>query len=211
MCEPTTLSILAAAGTAVLGAAGSAATAVGGAAAAVGGALTSAGGLAALGAAGTAVSAAGALESANAQRNADRANALAATTAAEGTIRSVNEQSLTEGIKTGLISGQQRADQAAMGVDPGFGSPAAQTTDTINTGFRSMQALLTNGGNTVNQYNAQAAGFGMQASAAGISGPVNATSSILGGASSVASQWMYWQRMNAGGGPIPFIDSGTFM
>lgn len=164
--------------------------------------------LAILAAAGTAVAAGGAVASAEAQRSAARANAQAATTAAEGTIRSVNEQSLTEGIKTGLIAGQQRADQAAMGFDPGTGSPAAQTSDTINTGYRSMQALLTNGGNTVAQYNAQAAGFGTQAAAAGISGPVNATSSILGGASSVGSQWMYWQRINAGG--QPYMTPGAY-
>lgn len=158
-------------------------------------------------AAGTAISAAtsayGAIQSANATSAAaaakaqqDKNNAILAGNAAnDATLRGqVAEQQKAN--QTNQLLGQQRAGFAANGVDPNSGSAVDLQSDVAGNGELDQLTIRSNSAREAAGYQAQGMNYTTQASIDEASsqnalnaGALSATSSIIGGAGSVASQW----------------------
>lgn len=104
------------------------------------------------------------------------------------------------------FAGRQAAAQSGQGTNMGKGSPFAQRVDTAGMTAKDAATARYNGtmeqwgyDAQASQYGSEAVGYGMAAKQAKTAGALGAFSSVLGGASSLASQWDYWKQ---GGAPV---------
>lgn len=102
--------------------------------------------------------------------------------------------------QTAQMIGAQRAAMAANGVDLDSGSPLRVQQDTAKLGEVDAMTIRNNAAREAYGYQLQGLSYGQQAQLdesasenAETAGSLNAFSSILGGASSVASQWTKYQ------------------
>lgn len=110
-------------------------------------------------------------------------------------------QNLEYGLKAGERMGQIKTAQAASGFDVNSGSAKQVRASQQNLDQLSMATIRSNAAKTAYNYETQASIAGSQASAydaagsnAATAGFINAGSSILGGVSSVSSEWLQGQR-----------------
>lgn len=111
--------------------------------------------------------------------------------------------------KTGLISGAQKAALAAQGGDVTSGSAVDILGDTARAGEMDAQTIRSNAARTAWGYQVQASGAGAQAGLLDMQSQVAANSTanlpfgigstLLGGASSVASKWQAFSANNPSG------------
>lgn len=90
------------------------------------------------------------------------------------------------------LMGQQTAEQAGMGLDVSFGTPAETVEDTLMIGTQDSMTINENYGKEIKGYDINAANYTMQGRAARARGKaaltgsiLSATGTILGGASQV--------------------------
>ena len=154
--------------------------------------------------AGTAVSTMGAIQSANAQAAAARYQAQVAANNAK-IAQQNSEYAIQAGQRKSEIAGEQqrsilasaRGALAASNVDVNSGSASdVQTTDR-QAGYQTVSNVLNNADLTAYGYKTQATNFMAQssldsstASQAGTAGAYSAAGTLLGGASSLSSQWI---------------------
>lgn len=160
-------------------------------------------------AAGAAVSAFGAVEqgqaassAANYQAQVARNNQVIADQNAQVALQQGQQQNAAKQQQTAQTISDQRAITAASGIDPNRGSSVRIQGDTAALGELDSQTILNNAARTAYGYQTQGMNFADQASllsaqsssAAG-AGELGAFSSIIGGASSVASKWTTYNQM----------------
>lgn len=154
--------------------------------------------------AGAGMGAMGAIQSANAQAASSRYQAQVASNNAriaqqnsEYAIQAGQRKSEQAGEQQRAILASARGNIAAHNVDVNTGSAAdVQTTDR-QAGYQSVSDVLNNADLTAYGYKTQATSFQAQsgldqatASQAGTAGMYSAAGTLLGGASSLSSQWM---------------------
>jgi hypothetical protein len=109
------------------------------------------------------------------------------------------------------LEGAQKATEAASGVYGGSGTAADVARDTAskvaldraaireNANLRT-RAIATGAANEVTALKTQADSFRMAGDNAAVAGRTNAISSVLGGATQVASSWYRWRQLYGGSG-----------
>lgn len=157
----------------------------------------------------TAMSAYGAMQTAKAQSAAaaakaqqDQNNATLASRAADDATARGQVAQQQKGNQTSQLIGQQRTALAANGVDPNDGTAVDLQSDVAGNGELDQLTIGANAAREASGYRAQGANYASQASIDEASsqnalsaGALSATSSIIGGAGSVAGQWY---QFNAG-------------
>lgn len=152
---------------------------------------------------GTALSAVGAIQQGNAQADAaryqaavDRNNAILANRSARDALQRSQADEQAQRRKTADALGRARAAYASRGVEGGFGSPLATLGDIAQFGELDAKTIRTNAEREALGYEAQAMNFTSSAlfkekSASNYTtaGFLNAGSTALSGASSVAKSW----------------------
>lgn len=157
---------------------------------------------------GTAVSAYGAIQSADAQakqleyqkkvseQNAELARQQSQHASQVGALEAWNTAE-----KGRQFAARQRATMAGNNVNMATGSPLAVQTDTAgmvgaDVAKTRYNAMLQSWGYDAqaSQYGSEANGYGAAAGNAKRAGTMNALTSIIGGASTVAGQWDYWKN-----------------
>lgn len=155
----------------------------------------------------TAVSAYGAMQTAKAQSAAasakaqqDQNNAILAGRAADDASARGLVAQQQKGNQTNQLIGQQRAALAANGVDPNSGTAVDLQSDAAGNGELDQLTVGANAAREAAGYRAQGMNYSTQASVDEASsqnalsaGALQATSSIIGGAGSVAGQWYQFQ------------------
>lgn len=142
---------------------------------------------------GTLVSAGGALAQANAQAQAARYQQQVAQNLAKYTLEAGQVEEQAKRMETNAMLGQQRAAQAASGVELNTGSALAVRTSTQALGELDALTIRNNAIARANAQLDQATLYGMEASSAQAAGWWNATSNILEGASSFGAKWSSYQ------------------
>lgn len=152
---------------------------------------------------GTALSAIGSIQQGNAQADAaryqaavDRNNAIMANRASKDALQRAQSEEQAQRRKTADAMGRARAAYASRGVEGDFGSPLATLGDIAQFGELDAQTIRGNAQREALGYEAQAGNFASSASfkeksAASYqtAGFLNAGSTALSGASSVAKNW----------------------
>lgn len=102
--------------------------------------------------------------------------------------------------KTAQMIGMQRAQMAANGIDIGSGSALNVQASTAATGELDALTIRNNAARAAYNYNVQAGDFAANAKLADMTaanatktGGINAVSSIVGDAGSVADKWLKWK------------------
>ena len=138
---------------------------------------------------GTIISAVGASNAGKAQQDAANYSAEVANQAAANQAAAGSSAAMEADRKKQLALQENTAKAAAAGVDPGFGSPLANTGKIAKWGTYNQLLDIYNGSSAAQGLAAQAQGDiygGQQAAAAG---QWNAAGSIIGGVSSLASKY----------------------
>lgn len=152
---------------------------------------------------GTSVAAYGAIQSGNAQKAAaaareqqNRNNAVLAQRAADDALARGDINAGTKARQTAQLMGQQRAGLAANGIDTNEGSALDLQADVAASGEFDQLTIRSNAMREAAGYEAQGMNYQTQGSIdratgdnAASAGMLSATSSIVGGAGAVASQW----------------------
>ena len=156
------------------------------------------------GAIGTAVSAAGALQASSAQAESSRYqaqvarnNQVAAYQNAEYATQAAAQKATDTSLKGAERLAAVRAGIAANGIDVNTGSAADVQTSQRQTGVLETENEVQKGALQAYGYRSQASNFGAQAALDSASakneaaaGPISAAGTLLGGASSLGSQWV---------------------
>lgn len=156
---------------------------------------------------GTGVSIYGAMQTAsaqsaaaNAQAQQARNNAVLAGRAADDATARGDIAAQQKANQTAQLLGQQRVGLAANGVDPNSGSALDLQSDVAGNGELDQLTIKSNAAREAAGYQAQGMNYSTQASIdeadsqnALSAGALKATSSLIGGAGSVASSWYQFQ------------------
>lgn len=156
---------------------------------------------------GTGISVYGAMQTANAQSKAAdaqaqqaRNNAILAGRAADDATARGDIAAQQKANQTNQLLGQQRVGLAANGVDPNSGSALDLQSDVAGNGELDQLTIKSNAAREAAGYQAQGMNYSTQASIdeadsqnALSAGALKATSSLIGGAGSVASSWYQFQ------------------
>ena len=165
--------------------------------------------------AGAATSAAGSIESANAQKQAAsyqaqvaQNNAQLASQQASQTMAAGEQASANAGLKARAQVGAIKAAEGASNIDVNTGSALDTRASAAQLGELDAMTVRSNASKQAYGYQtnatsdqAQAGLYQMQASQAPTAGLLNASGSLLSGASGVANQYQRWQ-MNGGFGSL---------
>jgi len=127
-------------------------------------------------------------------------NATLAQRSASDALARADVDQQTKANQTDILLGQQRAGLAANGVDPNSGTAVNLQSDTAGSGELDQLTIQSNATREAAGYQAQGMNYSTQASIDEASsandlsaGALSATSSIIGGAGSVASSWYNYQ------------------
>lgn len=156
---------------------------------------------------GTGISVYGAMQTASAQSKAAdaqaqqaRNNAILAGRAADDATARGDIAAQQKANQTNQLLGQQRVGLAANGVDPNSGSALDLQSDVAGNGELDQLTIKSNAAREAAGYQAQGMNYSTQASIdeadsqnALSAGALKATSSLIGGAGSVASSWYQFQ------------------
>jgi hypothetical protein len=155
-----------------------------------------------------AVSAVGAIQqgraasnAANYQAQVARNNQVIADQNASFALQQGQQQTAAKQQQTAQTISDQRAITAASGIDPNRGSSVRIQGDTAALGALDAATISNNAARTAWGYETQGIDFGAQASllqsqasSASTAGELGAFSSVIGGASSVASKWQTYNQ-----------------
>lgn len=126
---------------------------------------------------------------------------------AEYTIRAGEQEASRTGRKYGQIIGQQKARQAAKGLDVNRGAPAMVRDSQHDIALEDQGQIRENANRKArgqlqdaNKYDAEAAAAKVAGRNSRIASYISAGSSILGGVSSVSSKWLQGQSAGLWGG-----------
>lgn len=145
-----------------------------------------------------------------------RNNSIIANQNADAAGRAGYAQAEAASMRTAQAVGRSKAIAGASGVNVDAGSPLAVQGDVARLGMLDALTIKSNAGRAAYGYKVQGMSYDAQGTLDQMmgknserAGELGATSSIIGGASSVSDKWLYYQRLspNSGGGSSININS----
>lgn len=125
---------------------------------------------------------------------------------AQAAITSGGLQSFTQGTKTAQVVGQQKAAQAANGLDVNSGTNLNVRTATQDMGHLDALTIMNNAMKKAAGFTAQGMNFGaestldtMKAGTSKTTGDIGVATSLLGGASSFSDKWIGYSQKGVPG------------
>jgi hypothetical protein len=141
---------------------------------------------------------------ANYQAQVARNNQIIAQQNANIALQQGQQAEETQRIKTGRMIGALEAQQGASGVELGTGSPLNVEKSAAETGELDALTIRYNANLQARNYMYQSQMLGAQAGLYSSEADWAVMNSILGGASSVSSKWLWMQNAGIFGGNQPF-------